>query len=147
MVELRRSGGVTVHPDQVQWCLTVPAMWSDAAKSTVRQAALRAGLIRQLNSDALQLILEPEAAALHVSSTGGNVRPGDVCLVVDAGGGTVDVTLHRVVGQLGQAQLAEAAVGAGERMQSSGVHFFICPAYATSHACMMYVGTRDATLM
>lgn len=31
------------HDDLVQWCLTVPAMWSEAAKSSMRQAAQAAG--------------------------------------------------------------------------------------------------------
>lgn len=46
-------------------CLTVPAMWTDAAKQRMRGAALAAGLIPTETSDALSIILEPEAAVLH----------------------------------------------------------------------------------
>lgn len=43
----------------------MPAMWSDSSKQRMRRAALRAGLIRSEDSDALTIILEPEAAVLH----------------------------------------------------------------------------------
>ena len=43
----------------------MPAMWSDGSKQRMRRAALRAGMIRTEDSDALTIILEPEAAVLH----------------------------------------------------------------------------------
>lgn len=43
---LRTALGSVFHPDVVQWCLTVPAMWSEAAKSKMRRAACRAGLVQ-----------------------------------------------------------------------------------------------------
>ncbi|GLI60769.1 hypothetical protein VaNZ11_003001, partial [Volvox africanus] len=190
------------HPDRVMWCLTIPAMWSDAAKDKMRRAALRAGYIRTATSSSLMLTVEPEAAALCAvlmagagpggnSSGGGDgvaettsrdsqgaaadgrdstppsasaasataavasaaaaavgwsprepsaaappLVTGDVLLVLDCGGGTADVTIHRVVaagraarkGQEeaaaaaavaenpaagGRVRLREAAVGAG----------------------------------
>ncbi|EFJ47801.1 hypothetical protein VOLCADRAFT_91779 [Volvox carteri f. nagariensis] len=55
------------HPDQVVWCLTIPAMWSDAAKDKMRQAAQRAGYFRTTNASSLLLTLEPEAAALSAT--------------------------------------------------------------------------------
>lgn len=45
--------------------MTVPAMWGDASKHAMREAALRAGFIHKLDSDALSIILEPEAAAIY----------------------------------------------------------------------------------
>jgi len=46
-------------------CLTVPAMWTDASKQCMRSAAESAGLASSTDSDALSIILEPEAAVLH----------------------------------------------------------------------------------
>lgn len=61
------------------------------------------GMIPFLKSDALIIILEPEAAAL--SARGDftyriphcvDLQPEDSLMVVDAGGGTVDITVHKV---------------------------------------------------
>ncbi|XP_069101466.1 heat shock 70 kDa protein 12A-like isoform X2 [Argopecten irradians] len=62
-----------------KWVLTVPAIWNEAAKQFMRQAAVQAGI----SSDCLTLALEPEAAALYCKT---NVPLG----------GTVDVTVHKV---------------------------------------------------
>lgn len=57
------------------------------------------GLIREKSSSDLSFLLEPEAAAVALSH--GNSGPfgvGSKFIVVDCGGGTVDVTSHEVVG-------------------------------------------------
>jgi hypothetical protein len=46
-------------------CLTMPALWTEANKQSMRKAAVRAGLVTTMNSPHLKIILEPEAAALH----------------------------------------------------------------------------------
>ena len=71
-------------------CLTVPAMWSDKAKSTMREAAIKAGLITETDHrDRLMLISEPEAAALYCEKKCDqfNLRHGDRFMICDAGGG------------------------------------------------------------
>ncbi|XP_021360116.1 heat shock 70 kDa protein 12A-like [Mizuhopecten yessoensis] len=80
--------------EDIQWVLTVPAIWNDAAKQFMRKAAVKAGI----NGDRLTLALEPEAAALYCKS---NIRQGmfpigHTFMIVDSGGGTVDVTAHKV---------------------------------------------------
>ncbi len=40
---LKRSEGIMLNNNNVKWCLTVPAMWVDKAKSKMRQAAKLAG--------------------------------------------------------------------------------------------------------
>jgi hypothetical protein len=101
------QGGQTsfLRPEDICWCLTVPAIWSDADKQWMRVAAQKAGLIGRSAADAgrLCLALEPEAAALHCleleKTTDPNhseLRPGTRFMVVDAGGGTVDITVHEV---------------------------------------------------
>ncbi len=69
----------------------------------MHQAAQKAGLISDdpADEDRLILVLEPEAAALHCqqqdSGTGlSDLRPGTRFMIVDAGGGTVDVTVHEL---------------------------------------------------
>lgn len=103
---------------EIRWCLTVPAIWSDDAKGLMRQAAIEAGMIDAGAADAsrLNLVLEPEAAAIYCQqqtkkSAQFQIQPGRSFMVVDAGGGTVDITTHQVT-QTGELDaLTEAAGG------------------------------------
>ncbi|GFH31526.1 uncharacterized protein HaLaN_30587, partial [Haematococcus lacustris] len=95
--------------DNIHWCLTVPAMWNERDKAVMRTAALRAGLIRKAGSDALTIVSEPKAAAM--SALGDDVTPyvaGMTVMVVHAGTGTVDVTIHNCQALGGQVVLSEA---------------------------------------
>ncbi|GIQ81679.1 heat shock protein 70 family protein [Kipferlia bialata] len=107
-----KYGGVGLTLADVQWCLTVPAMWTDCAKGQMRQAVLKAGLIPDLHSDRLLLVAEPEAAAVYCRDKGGQyeMQEGETFMVVDAGGGTVDLTVHTLQDGL----LAEVARGHGD---------------------------------
>ncbi|XP_048746807.2 heat shock 70 kDa protein 12A-like [Ostrea edulis] len=88
--------------DDILWVLTVPAIWSDEAKQFMREAAIQAGI----EDDKLVLALEPESAALlckQLALTKGvddiNIKmfdTGSKFMVVDCGGGTVDVTAYEV---------------------------------------------------
>jgi hypothetical protein len=84
----------------VQWVLTVPAIWNHFGKSFMRKAALKAGLIDDELSDNLILALEPEGAALAVHAGTAALSLLDVgsrFMVLDCGGGTVDITVHEVI--------------------------------------------------
>ncbi|KAL4230295.1 Heat shock 70 kDa protein 12A [Mactra antiquata] len=90
--------------DETHWVLTVPAIWDDTAKQFMREAAMEAGI----DSNNLSLALEPEAASMfckylpveRVEGVSGQViscfAPGKKYLVLDAGGGTVDITVHEI---------------------------------------------------
>ncbi|KXZ46271.1 hypothetical protein GPECTOR_45g141 [Gonium pectorale] len=81
-----------------RWALTVPAAWGDAAKALMRSAAVMAGIVPDINSTHLVLVHEPEAAALACQSRKDvTLSLGDTFLIVDAGGGTIDITWHEVV--------------------------------------------------
>ncbi|KAF5573427.1 hsp70, partial [Fusarium pseudocircinatum] len=58
----RRYGESFMASTKVEFVLTCPAVWSDAAKNTTLQAAERAGM--GLRSE-IQMISEPEAAAVY----------------------------------------------------------------------------------
>jgi hypothetical protein len=88
-----------IQRDDVLWVVTVPAIWSDLAKLFMRKAAFLAGLIPDESSDLLLLSLEPECASIsaHVEgSRHGLFQDGSVFMVVDCGGGTVDITCYKV---------------------------------------------------
>jgi molecular chaperone DnaK (HSP70) len=64
-------------------------MWSDRAKATMREAAIKAGLIEENDHrDRLMLISEPEAAALYCEKKCEqfDLRHGDKFMICDAGG-------------------------------------------------------------
>ncbi|KAK6168423.1 hypothetical protein SNE40_020960 [Patella caerulea] len=102
--------GCDPHPDAVRWVLTVPAIWDENAKQFMREAAHKGGLIDKPNSDQLVIALEPEAASLHCRNLPSTnflgyketnldkptFEPGAKYLVVDAGGGTIDVVAHKI---------------------------------------------------
>lgn len=98
-----------INDDDVLWVLTVPAIWCDGSKQFMREAAEMAGI----KTENLRIALEPEAASLfcmHLpvdkmtmeekSQTESQISPfskGTKYMVVDVGGGTVDITVHQVV--------------------------------------------------
>ncbi|XP_019859063.1 PREDICTED: heat shock 70 kDa protein 12A-like [Amphimedon queenslandica] len=96
------------------WVITVPAIWKARARRMMREAAYMAGLTsdapgitrftpvgsplprpEEVNPEKLSLALEPEVAAIyaqHQSEVSGT--PPQRYMVVDIGGGTVDITVH-----------------------------------------------------
>lgn len=69
-------------------------MWSDRAKATMREAAIKAGLIEENDHrDRLMLISEPEAAALYCEKKCEqfDLRHGDKFMICDAGGKTLSI--------------------------------------------------------
>ncbi|KAG0255202.1 hypothetical protein BG011_005293 [Mortierella polycephala] len=99
MSELTKGFIKNYEPSQFQYCLTVPAMWSDAAKNTMRRAAIGAGLIQEGDPpNRLILISEPEAAAMYCERMVDrfSLKHGDRFMICDAGGGTVDLIVFEV---------------------------------------------------
>ncbi|XP_052789013.1 heat shock 70 kDa protein 12B-like [Mya arenaria] len=90
----KSSAGVTEA--DVFYVITVPAIWDVRAKQFMREAAEKAGI----PTDQLKLVLEPEVASiwceeeLEAADTRKLQQPGIRYMVVDAGGGTVDVSVH-----------------------------------------------------
>lgn len=85
----RRYGESFMAGTKVDFVLTCPAVWSDAAKNTTLQAAERAGMGTR---SAIQMISEPEAAAVYTLKAiqPNHLNVGDNFIVCDGGGGTVE---------------------------------------------------------
>lgn len=96
----------------IEFILTVPAVWSDAAKDATLKAAELAGLSREHN---LSMVTEPEAAALYALKTvaGVSAHEGDVYIVCDAGGGTVDLISYEIK-STSPLYIEEAVAGNGD---------------------------------
>ncbi|KAH7306178.1 hypothetical protein KP509_22G000600 [Ceratopteris richardii] len=111
----------------VQWCLTVPAIWEEEAKQLMRTYAEMAGMITgnlcpnncKASPYPLKIILEPEAASVYCQNEAGQnlkTAPGDRILVADLGGGTLDIVVHQIleVNDKGIAKVKEAIPSYGE---------------------------------
>jgi hypothetical protein len=102
------------HPDapfdQQDVTVTIPASFDPAARELTAEAARAAGY------NNLTLLEEPQAALYNwiQGSNGGwrkHVKPGDIILVIDVGGGTSDFSLIAVLERVGQLELHRVAVG------------------------------------
>lgn len=105
-VDHLKKNGITYPEKETKWVITVPAIWTDSAKLAMRRAAEKAGII----STHLSIALEPECAAIYCSQLpvnqleiqgdGGKLKyvaaPGSTIMVVDMGGGTVDITTVQI---------------------------------------------------
>lgn len=106
----------------IRYFLTVPAIWNDAAKAATRQAALQAGFLRDENDNRLTLITEPEAAAMFCAKTGLlNLKVGDAILIVDCGGGTVDLIAYEVEDE-NPFTVSECTAGSGDSCGSTALN-------------------------
>lgn len=90
-----------VNKNKIRWVLTVPALWSEEHKLFMRKAAVEAGIIDHSNSPNLLLCLEPEGASIQCREDAEDslktvMTKGTVVLVLDCGGGTVDITVHKL---------------------------------------------------
>jgi len=89
--------------------LTVPASFDEVARQLTQRAAQEAGLPE------LILLEEPQAALYAWLAARPDwrehLRPGDLILVVDVGGGTTDFTLIRAAEREGALELERIAVG------------------------------------
>ncbi|XP_071148616.1 heat shock 70 kDa protein 12A-like [Mytilus edulis] len=118
----------TLNEEDVHWVLTVPAIWSEDARQFMIEAAKKAGI----DGERLSLTLEPEAAAFccksdetqrRASRPVGNIGSFDTgarFLVVDLGGGTVDITSNEILdsGQLKEIHSASGGPWGGNTINS-----------------------------
>ncbi|KAK4152182.1 heat shock protein SSA3 [Chaetomidium leptoderma] len=104
--------------------LTVPAIWTDKARTATREAAKAAGFGSR-PFDAIRMIAEPEAAAIAALKK--DLRPGSVnaakagdnILILDCGGGTVDITTYAIRKTFPALEFDEICVGAGGKCGST----------------------------
>lgn len=113
-----KNGAVSLSK-QVHWVMTVPAHWNEPQFAIMKKAALFAGMIEDENcgEDKLMFVREPEGAAICAMKyymIKQNIKAfpeGTTCLTIDAGGGTLDMTVHKIDKQ---GQLIEMTVRHGE---------------------------------
>jgi hypothetical protein len=101
---LRREAGLQDH-SELEFVLCVPVSWSESACRIMHDAmakAIQNCRLEDLAQDVISslfIVSEPEAAAHFVlASLGkkGRLRKDEVFIILDAGGGTVDITTYKV---------------------------------------------------
>jgi len=151
---IRRSWEAA-HPEapffEQEIVLTVPASFDASARELTLAAAQQAGYPNVI------LLEEPQAAFYAWIEQAGEafrkqVRPGDVVLVIDVGGGTSDFSLISVADRGGEVELTRVAVGdhillggdnmdlalaytVNQRLASEGKRLDAWQLNALTHAC------------
>ncbi|KAF2642545.1 hypothetical protein P280DRAFT_548006 [Massarina eburnea CBS 473.64] len=108
--------------------VTVPAVWSDAAKDRTMRAVSQAGFDTSAFPQLKRIVTttEPEAAAIYtIKSVKGSaqddaLKVGDGFVVCDMGGGTVDLISYRIA-EIEPTSVEEASVGTGDQCGGSFV--------------------------
>lgn len=98
--------------------LTIPAIWPQYARNMMKDAARRAGILqrRDIADTMLTLVEEPEAAALATlldRREYPEMSVGETFMVVDCGGGTIDIISYKVM-QTSPFVIREAVKGDGK---------------------------------
>ncbi|CAL3962247.1 hypothetical protein PZA11_000539 [Diplocarpon coronariae] len=122
--QLQKALGEVFNREErnIRYYLTVPAIWNDAGKAATRAAAIQAGFLRDENDNRLTLITEPEAAALFCSKAGLlNLKVHDAVLIVDCGGGTVDLIAYEVEEE-SPFTVSECTAGSGDSCGSTALN-------------------------
>ncbi|XP_020482250.1 heat shock 70 kDa protein 12A isoform X7 [Labrus bergylta] len=142
--ELSDQTGGDFDNNDVRWVITVPAIWKMPAKQFMREAAYKSGLVPRENPEQLIIALEPEAASIYcrklrlhqmvdldskttqngispTDNVGSGMTQGDRYVVVDCGGGTVDLTVHQI--RLPEGHLKELYKASGGPYGSIGIDY------------------------
>uniref|UniRef100_A0A3Q2CJI2 Heat shock 70 kDa protein 12A n=1 Tax=Cyprinodon variegatus TaxID=28743 RepID=A0A3Q2CJI2_CYPVA len=135
--ELSDQTGSEFDNSNVRWVITVPAIWKMPAKQFMREAAYKSALVSRENPEQLIIALEPEAASIYcrklrlhqmvdlgTQTTQNGFKAtafSDRYVVMDCGGGTVDLTVHQI--RLPEGHLKELYKASGGPYGSIGVDY------------------------
>ncbi|KAF9558515.1 hypothetical protein CPC08DRAFT_743329 [Agrocybe pediades] len=119
--QITRDIGAVADLNSADVWLTVPAAWDARGCEIMREAAITAGLVQSSRAgditwrDRLRIITEPEAAAVHCAQLNDlhQLKPSQNFIVCDAGGGTVDLAMYKIIGQLANLEIAEISARSG----------------------------------
>ncbi|KAK7035357.1 hypothetical protein VNI00_011888 [Paramarasmius palmivorus] len=119
--QITQVTGAVADLDKADVYCTVPAAWSEQSVAIMRDAAIAAGLVQSSRAgdkdwrDRLRVITEPEAAAVHCAYLTDlhHLKPSQNFIVCDAGGGTVDLAVYKIIGQMANLEIAEIAARSG----------------------------------
>ncbi|KAG8989997.1 hypothetical protein FRB93_003373 [Tulasnella sp. JGI-2019a] len=119
--QITREIGAVADLNEADVWLTVPAAWDAVGCELMREAAIKAGLVQAAHArdrnwrDRLRIITEPEAAAVHCAHLTDlhQLQPSQNFMICDAGGGTVDLAIYKIIGSLSNLEIAEVCARSG----------------------------------
>ncbi|KAJ7145829.1 hypothetical protein C8R44DRAFT_972814 [Mycena epipterygia] len=119
--QITRDIGAIADLNSADVWVTVPAAWDARGCALMREAGIAAGLVQSAHAgdiawrDRLKIITEPEAAAVHCAHLTDlyKLLPAQNFIVCDAGGGTVDLAVYKIIGDPAHLEIAEIAARSG----------------------------------
>lgn len=118
--------GATWDTAIIEFIFSVPTTWPAYPTVERFKHVIRAAGFGSVPSHSVSIgLTEAEAAAVHVSTEApGIFREGDILLVCDAGGGTTDLSVLRVISTINQAiTLQQLDVVFGETIGSAAIDY------------------------
>ncbi|CAE6398596.1 unnamed protein product [Rhizoctonia solani] len=127
--QITREIGAVADLNTADVWLTVPAAWDAKGCDMMREAAIAAGLVQSAAAtkgtdknwkERLRIITEPEAAAVHCAHLTNlhQLRPSQNFMICDAGGGTVDLAIYKILGSLERLEIGEVCARSGKNCGS-----------------------------
>ncbi|KAL4786295.1 hypothetical protein BJX76DRAFT_355201, partial [Aspergillus varians] len=109
----QKLGAALLRTIPLEFSLTVPAIWTEAAKDKTLKACQKAGFIK--NGEDISLVSEPEAAAIYAihGLDPHGLKVGDSFVLCDAGGGTVDLISYKIIALTPTLKVEEITTGTG----------------------------------
>ena len=104
-----RARNPLILESEIDWKVTVPAIWNNESKDIMRKACQNAGIFNN-NEQSTFFALEPEAAACDYvmnNPYSNSIEPGITYIVCDIGGGTVDISTHKRIEEDGKIFIEE----------------------------------------
>ena len=104
-----RARNPLILDQEIDWKVTVPAIWKNESKDIMRKACISAQIFNN-DEQSTFFALEPEAAACDYSINNPNsdaILPGKTYIICDIGGGTVDISTHKRIEENGEIYIEE----------------------------------------
>ena len=98
--------------EEIQWIVTVPAIWNDDAKRKMKEWIIKAGLVDPSIDNQCRIVYEPDCASLCLQYDGNTkFESGEKYILIDAGGGTVDIACHEIMDNFGVKEIMHPSGG------------------------------------
>ncbi|KAL4758710.1 Hsp70 family protein [Aspergillus foveolatus] len=109
----QKLGSALLRTIPMEFSLTVPAIWTEAAKDKTLKAWKKAS--GGAKEQVISLVSEPEAAAIYAihGLDPHGLHVGDSFVLCDAGGGTVDLISYKIIALTPILQVEEVTTGTG----------------------------------
>ena len=104
-----RARNPLINDNEIDWKVTVPAIWKNESKDIMRKACESAQIFNN-DEQSTFFALEPEAAACDYVLNNPNsdaILPGKTYIICDIGGGTIDISTHKRIEENGQEYIEE----------------------------------------